>query len=75
LKGILFDAQVGQFKRLLGVKQASKKELLSTPVVTHPRSLKLPKEFDARTAWSQCSNIGRILGHLVAPSPYLFKYS
>jgi len=73
LKGILFDAQVGQFKRLLGVKQAPKKELLSTPVVTHPKSLKLPKEFDARTAWSQCSTIGKILGHLLAPSPYFFE--
>ncbi|KAK7284490.1 hypothetical protein RJT34_19236 [Clitoria ternatea] len=52
---------VEQFKRLLGVKPTPKKELRSTPVVTHPKSLKLPKNFDARTAWSHCSTIGRIL--------------
>ncbi|WJX79950.1 cathepsin B [Trifolium repens] len=56
---------VRQFKRLLGVKQTTGKELSSIPVVTHPKSLKLPKDFDARTAWSQCSTIGRILGHLL----------
>ncbi|XP_061366207.1 cathepsin B-like protease 2 [Gastrolobium bilobum] len=56
---------VEQFKRLLGVKPTPRKELRSTPVITHPKSLKLPKNFDARTAWSQCSTIGRILdqGH------------
>jgi cathepsin B len=56
---------VAQFKRLLGVKKAPKHELSSTPVVTHPKSLKLPKSFDARTAWPQCNTIGRILdqGH------------
>ncbi|XP_038709044.1 cathepsin B-like protease 3 isoform X2 [Tripterygium wilfordii] len=56
---------VGQFKHLLGVKSTHKKELLGVPVVTHPKSLKLPKQFDARTAWPQCSTIGRILdqGH------------
>ncbi|XP_019422386.1 PREDICTED: cathepsin B-like [Lupinus angustifolius] len=56
---------VAQFKRLLGVKKSSRNELTSTPVITHPKSLKLPKNFDARTAWSQCSTIGRILdqGH------------
>ncbi|KAF5743865.1 cathepsin B [Tripterygium wilfordii] len=55
---------VGQFKHLLGVKSTHKKELLGVPVVTHPKSLKLPKQFDARTAWPQCSTIGRILGFL-----------
>ncbi|KAL1350805.1 hypothetical protein AAHE18_06G050900 [Arachis hypogaea] len=54
---------VGEFKRLLGVKPTPKKELIGAPIVTHPKSLKLPKEFDARTQWSQCSTIGRILGH------------
>ncbi|XP_004494492.1 cathepsin B-like protease 2 [Cicer arietinum] len=56
---------VGQFKRLLGVKQTPRNELINTPIVTHPKSFKLPKDFDARTAWSQCSTIGRILdqGH------------
>jgi cathepsin B len=65
MKDIVFDAQVRQFKRLLGVKQTTGKELSSIPVVTHPKSLKLPKDFDERTAWSQCSTIGRILGHLL----------
>ncbi|GMI98023.1 hypothetical protein like AT4G01610 [Hibiscus trionum] len=57
---------VGEFKHLLGVKPTPKKELLGVPVVTHGRSLKsLPTTFDARTAWPQCSTIGRILdqGH------------
>ncbi|MED6109873.1 Cathepsin B-like protease 2 [Stylosanthes scabra] len=56
---------VGEFKRLLGVKPTPKKELIGAPIVTHPKSLELPNEFDARTQWSQCSTIGRILdqGH------------
>lgn len=56
---------VGEFKHLLGVKPTPKKDLKSIPVVTHSKSLKLPKQFDARTAWSQCKTIGRILdqGH------------
>ncbi|XP_058749683.1 cathepsin B-like protease 2 [Vicia villosa] len=59
------NSTVGQFKRLLGVKQTPRNLLSSLPVVTHPKSSNLPKEFDARTAWSQCSTIGRILdqGH------------
>lgn len=59
------DFTVGQFRRLLGVKPTPKKELMSTPVRSHPKSLKVPKEFDARTAWPQCTSIGRILdqGH------------
>ncbi|CAK8544487.1 unnamed protein product [Lathyrus sativus] len=59
------NSTVGQFKRLLGVKQTPRNELSSIPVVTHPKSLNLPKEFDARTAWPQCNTIGRILdqGH------------
>jgi hypothetical protein len=44
MKDIVFDAQVRQFKRLLGVKQTTGKELSSIPVVTHPKSLKLPKD-------------------------------
>ncbi|XLT02499.1 hypothetical protein HN51_051850 [Arachis hypogaea] len=62
---------VGEFKRLLGVKPTPKKELIGATIVTHPKSLKYPKEFDARTQWSQCSTIGRIIGHLLAPSPLL----
>ncbi|GMI67251.1 hypothetical protein like AT4G01610 [Hibiscus trionum] len=56
---------VGEFKHLLGVKPTPKKELLGVPVVTHDKTLKLPTTFDARTAWPQCSTIGRILdqGH------------
>ncbi|RDX71752.1 Cathepsin B-like protease 2, partial [Mucuna pruriens] len=52
---------VEQFKRLLGVKPTPRNELRSTPVISHPKLLKLPKNFDARTAWPQCSTIGRIL--------------
>ncbi|KAJ9171628.1 hypothetical protein P3X46_014966 [Hevea brasiliensis] len=55
---------VGQFKYILGVKPTPKKELRGVPVMSHPKSLKLPKEFDARKAWRQCSTIGRILGQL-----------
>ncbi|KAH7578149.1 hypothetical protein JRO89_XS01G0346300 [Xanthoceras sorbifolium] len=58
---------VGEFKYLLGVKPMPKKELLGVPVVTYDKSLKLPDSFDARTAWPQCSSIGRILGQLLAP--------
>ncbi|KAK3445750.1 hypothetical protein EUGRSUZ_A00982 [Eucalyptus grandis] len=56
---------VGQFKHLLGVKPTPHGELTQVPIKTHPKSLKLPEKFDARTAWSQCSTIGRILdqGH------------
>ncbi|XP_018460526.1 cathepsin B-like protease 2 [Raphanus sativus] len=58
---------VAEFKRLLGVKPTPKNAFLGVPVVSHDISisLKLPKQFDARTAWSQCSSIGRILdqGH------------
>ncbi|KAK0581687.1 hypothetical protein LWI29_016837 [Acer saccharum] len=56
---------VGEFKYLLGVKPTPKKELMGVPVVTHAKSLKLPSSFDARTAWPQCSSIGRILGNFV----------
>ncbi|KAJ6404478.1 hypothetical protein OIU84_012626 [Salix udensis] len=56
---------VGEFKYLLGVKPTPKKEQSGVPLVRHPKSMKLPKEFDARTTWPQCSTIGRILdqGH------------
>ncbi|KAF4370383.1 hypothetical protein F8388_016120 [Cannabis sativa] len=56
---------VGQFRHILGVKPTPKQQLRSTPVISHPKSLKLPKSFDSRTAWSQCSTISRILdqGH------------
>ncbi|KAK4606757.1 hypothetical protein RGQ29_000835 [Quercus rubra] len=56
---------VGQFKHILGVKPTPQKDLKSIPLITHPKSSKLPTSFDARTAWPQCSTIGRILdqGH------------
>ena len=56
---------VGQFMHLLGVKPTLLKDLEGVPVITHPKTLKLPKHFDARTAWPQCSTIGKILdqGH------------
>ncbi|RWR94161.1 cathepsin B-like protein [Cinnamomum micranthum f. kanehirae] len=52
---------IGEFSHLLGVKPTPQSYLDATPVKTHPKGLKLPKQFDARTAWSQCSTIGRIL--------------
>ncbi|XLU24164.1 hypothetical protein S245_060230, partial [Arachis hypogaea] len=55
------DPVVGEFKCLLGVKPTLKKELIGALIVTHPKSLKLPKEFDTRTQWSQCSTIGTII--------------
>jgi cathepsin B len=56
---------VAQFRGILGVKPTPHRELRQTPVVTHPKSVQLPNKFDARTAWSQCPSIGRILdqGH------------
>lgn len=57
-------SQVSQFKRLLGVKPAREGDLEGIPVLTHPKLKELPKEFDARKAWPQCSTIGRILGQL-----------
>ncbi|KAL5700737.1 cathepsin B [Ranunculus cassubicifolius] len=61
----LSNYTVAEFKYLLGVKPTPQNDLLAVPVVAHPKNLNLPKEFDARTAWSQCSTIGRILdqGH------------
>lgn len=62
LANVSSSAQVGQFKYLLGVKPTPRKDLWNTPLITHPKSLKLPSSFDARIAWPQCSTIGRILG-------------
>ncbi|KHG09617.1 Cathepsin B [Gossypium arboreum] len=56
--------QVGEFKHILGVKPTPKKELLGIPIIRHDKSLKMPANFDARTAWPQCSTIGRILESL-----------
>ncbi|XP_074287675.1 cathepsin B-like protease 2 [Silene latifolia] len=56
---------VGQFKRILGAKPTPQSERDTIPLVSYPRSLNLPKEFDARKAWPQCSTISEILdqGH------------
>jgi len=56
---------IAQFKHILGVKPAPQNALSNVPVKTYSRSLELPKEFDARSAWSRCSTIGNILdqGH------------
>ncbi|KAF3660119.1 cytochrome b6-f complex iron-sulfur subunit, chloroplastic [Capsicum annuum] len=56
---------VSQFKRLLGVKPPREGDLEGIPVLTHPKFKELPKEFDARKAWPQCSTIGRILGQFL----------
>ncbi|KAI8522474.1 hypothetical protein RHMOL_Rhmol13G0000300 [Rhododendron molle] len=52
---------VGQFKHLLGVKPTPQQDLKDVPVIAHPKTLKLPDHFDARTAWPHCSTIGKIL--------------
>ncbi|GMP87294.1 hypothetical protein CsSME_00039735 [Camellia sinensis var. sinensis] len=52
---------VGQFKHLLGVKPTPQHDLKNVPVITHSKTVKLPDQFDARTAWPQCSSIGKIL--------------
>ncbi|KAF7152130.1 hypothetical protein RHSIM_Rhsim01G0001600 [Rhododendron simsii] len=57
---------VGQFKHLLGVKPTPQQDLKDVPVIAHPKTLKLPDHFDARTAWPHCSTIGKILGWLLA---------
>jgi cathepsin B len=61
LKPSLF-LQIAQFKRILGVKPTPQSVLTDVPAKTYSRSLKLPKEFDARSKWSHCSTIGNILG-------------
>ncbi|XP_021749969.1 cathepsin B-like protease 2 [Chenopodium quinoa] len=59
------DFTLGQFKRILGARPTPESEKRNIPLVHHDRSSNLPKEFDARKTWSQCSTIGRILdqGH------------
>lgn len=62
------DLQVGQFKHLLGVKPTPQQDLKDVPIISHPKTLKLPDHFDARAAWPHCSTIGKILGWLRAGS-------
>ncbi|KAF3627974.1 putative vesicle-associated membrane protein-like isoform 1 [Capsicum annuum] len=64
-KGESAILQVSQFKRLLRVKPPREGDLEGIPVLTHPKFKELPKEFDARKAWPQCSAIGRILGQFL----------
>lgn len=47
-------------------------DLKETPVVTHKKGLKLPTNFDARTAWPQCTTIADILGQLFSPFLLVF---
>ncbi|THF96856.1 hypothetical protein TEA_021266 [Camellia sinensis var. sinensis] len=62
---------VGQFKHLLGVKPTPQHDLKNVPVITHSKTVKLPDQFDARTAWPQCSSIGKILSQGLFFSPPL----
>uniref|UniRef100_A0A453HB97 Uncharacterized protein n=1 Tax=Aegilops tauschii subsp. strangulata TaxID=200361 RepID=A0A453HB97_AEGTS len=60
----IFCAQFEQFKHILGVKPAPPGLLAGVPTKAYSISEKegLPKEFDARSKWSGCSTIGKILG-------------
>lgn len=58
----LFVIQIAQFKHMLGAKPTPQNALNEFPLVRHRKDLKLPQQFDARTAWAQCTTIGRILG-------------
>ncbi|GAB4841515.1 Cathepsin B-like protease 2 [Ancistrocladus abbreviatus] len=58
---------IGEFRYLLGARFTPPSERRHIPLIAHPKSLKLPTEFDARKAWPQCSTIGRILGQLLLP--------
>ncbi|TVT97974.1 hypothetical protein EJB05_56745 [Eragrostis curvula] len=57
----LANYTIAQFKHILGVKPTPQSVLNDVPAKTYSRSLKLPKEFDARSEWSHCSTIGTIL--------------
>jgi cathepsin B len=57
--------QIAQFKHILGVKPTPRDALTDVSAKTYSISLKLPKEFDARSKWSQCSTIGNILGKFI----------
>ncbi|KAF3336179.1 cathepsin B-like protein [Carex littledalei] len=61
---LLIVIQVAQFKHMLGAKPTPQNALHEFPVVRHKKEFKLPKQFDARTAWPQCITIGTILGPL-----------
>ncbi|ERN01935.1 hypothetical protein AMTRI_Chr02g266720 [Amborella trichopoda] len=56
---------IGQFKYILGVKPVPQNSLVPVPIRRYEKTVKLPKDFDARTAWTQCATISRILdqGH------------
>ncbi|KAM3284477.1 cathepsin B-like protease 2 [Capsicum chacoense] len=60
----LSNFTVSQFKGLLGVLPETEDDLEGIPILTHPKRMPLPKEFDARKTWPQCSTIRDIRGRL-----------
>ncbi|KAJ4786703.1 Cathepsin B-like cysteine protease [Rhynchospora pubera] len=57
---------VAQFKHMLGAKRPPPAALHQFPLLTHQNNnISLPKHFDARAAWPQCTTISAILdqGH------------
>ncbi|KAJ7973176.1 cathepsin B-like [Quillaja saponaria] len=67
----LANYSVEQFKHLLGVKPTPKQELGSVPIMSHPKSLKLPNKFDARTAWPQLLTLVHFSFLNVEPIPLI----
>uniref|UniRef100_A0A453HB92 Peptidase C1A papain C-terminal domain-containing protein n=1 Tax=Aegilops tauschii subsp. strangulata TaxID=200361 RepID=A0A453HB92_AEGTS len=61
----LANYTIEQFKHMLGVKPTPPGLRAGVRTKTHLRSEQLPKVFDARSKWSGCSTIGKILdqGH------------
>ncbi|XBH54352.1 hypothetical protein VPH35_076679 [Triticum aestivum] len=60
----LANYTIEQFKHMLGVKPTPPGLRAGVRTKTHLRSEQLPKVFDARSKWSGCSTIGKILGSL-----------
>ncbi|KAI4966674.1 hypothetical protein ZWY2020_037194 [Hordeum vulgare] len=70
----LANYTIEQFKHMLGVKPTPPGLLAGVRTKTHPRSEQLPKEFDARSKWSGCSTIGKILDQVsLCTLPYIFS--
>ncbi|KAF4378310.1 hypothetical protein F8388_014243 [Cannabis sativa] len=70
---------VCQFRHILGVKPTPKQQLRSTPVISHPKSLKMPKSFDARTAvlhhFKNFKGIVALVGLLVLCNHYQIGFA